>query len=150
MAGDIKSKYGASNTTITIALVSLADNGKVSSSEIDNSSDLFWDALVQIKVKTGVSGINANGTIPVYAMGSVDGGTTYPDSANVDTRLIGIMNANASAATFQSNPMSVAAAFNGVLPQKWKIVVENQTSSIFDTTSGNHAAFYQGIFSQYT
>jgi hypothetical protein len=146
--GDIKAKYGTSNQSITITLASLADAAKAVSNEISNTANLFLDALVQFKIKTAAAGVSSTGVVYIYAVGSADGGTSYPDSVNQTKLLIGIMDANANATTFTSVPMSVAAAFNGKLPEKWKIVVENQTGAALDATEGNHAKFYQGVLAQ--
>jgi len=148
MAGDLLLKY-ANVAAITITLASLADNGVAVSSEIDNSSNLYLDALVQLKIKT-TSTVDSTGYIAVYAVGSVDGGTSYPDSVNRKSKPIAIINANVNNTTFTSNPVSVAQAFFAGLPEKWKIVIENKTGASLDSTEGNHAKQYQGIKHQFT
>ncbi len=56
-------------------------NGAARSNAIDNSSNLFLDALVMLKTKTGASGVLASGTILIYAWGTVDPATPlYPDT----------------------------------------------------------------------
>ena len=108
--------------TFTCTLASLANStagvGR-QSTVIDNSANLFMDAIVTIKIKTGASGTAANGFISVYAFGTTDGGTTYTDgfgasdaAATVSAaRLIGTFPAVANATTYISQQMSVAAAF---------------------------------------
>jgi len=150
MPGDLQIKYGLSNQPITLLLANLADGSKATSDEISNVSDLFHDVLVQLKVKTGAAGVSATGVLYVYAVGSADGGALYPDSENDERRPIGIIKANADAATFVSELMSIAEAFNGKLPERWKVVVKNQTGAALDGTESNHSKFYQGVFSQYT
>jgi hypothetical protein len=44
--------------------------------------------------------------------------------------------------------MSVASVFGGVLPERWGIVVVNQSGGAFDTTVANHLKFFQGILAQ--
>jgi hypothetical protein len=44
--------------------------------------------------------------------------------------------------------MSVAAAFGGVLPERWGIIVENKTGGALDSTEGNHAKLWQGVLGQ--
>jgi hypothetical protein len=148
----VKPKYGTNNQAITVTLASLAFPNARSSAAIDNTSNLYLDALVQIKVKTG-SGVSANGYVNVYAYGTADGGTSYPDGAGTDAavtlnvarqKLLGSIPAAASATTYISEPMSVAAAFGGVLPDHWGIIIENETGAALDATEGNHAKFYQG------
>lgn len=135
---------------ITIVLDSLADGDVAASSPISNSSDLFLDALVQLSVKTNASGVDtAAGVIRVFVIASVDGGTTYPGAPNDELLPIGVFNANADATTFHSQPMSVAKAFNGIMPKEWKLVVKNDTGAALDATEGNHTKQYQGIQGQY-
>lgn len=151
----IKPLYGSNNQSITCTLASLANNGLRQSTAIDNSSNLFIDALVVIKVKSG-SGTSSTGAVYIYAYGTVDGGSTYSDGATgsdgsftptspTNLRLIGIINVVANTTTYTSSPMSVAAAFGGVLPDHWGIVVENKSGGSLDSTEGNHAKMYQGI-----
>lgn len=154
----LKSSYGASGQTITCTLASLANTGQRSGLAIDNTSDLAVDVLVQMKIKSGASGVSASGYANIYAYGTTDGGTTYPEGAGTDTgvtltsppnvRLIGTLNIVANATTYIGEPMSVAAAFGGILPQKWGIIVENKSGAAFDGTEGNHAKLYQEIFGQ--
>ena len=150
MPGDLPLKYGASNRPITILLAGLANGSKATSEEISNAADLFHDALVQLKVKTGASGVSSTGVLYVFAIGSADGGASYPDSENDERKPIGIIKANADATTFISELMSVAAAFNGKLPERWKIVVKNETGAPLDGNEPDHIKFYQGVLVQYT
>lgn len=153
---DIKIKYGTGGQTITITLASLASGSAQESTALDNATDLFLDALVQIKLKSGASSTSSTGYANVYAYGSVDDGTSYNGNATgtnasitlaspPNLRLIGVIAVVANATTYRGI-FSVAAAFGGVLPKKWGIVVENQSGAALDSTGGNHAATYQGIY----
>lgn len=161
MAGDIKAKYGTSNQAITCTLASLANNGARQSDVVDNSSNLFVDALVFIKVKSGGSGTSAAGVVNVYAVGTVDGGTTYTENAGAsdaaitlttppNAKLIGSVNVVANSTTYYSGPFSVASAFGGQLPDHWGLVIENKSGGTLDGTEGNHDKRYQGVLGQYT
>lgn len=161
MAGSLLSLYGTSNQTITITIASLATNGQQQSTAIDNSSSLFLDALVQLKVKTGGASTSATGYCNVYALGTTDGGTSYSDGGTgtngsitltnpPNARLIGAFYLTANATTYISTPFSVAAAFGGILPQKWAIVLENKTGGTLDATGGSHFCIFQGISGSYT
>jgi len=152
---DVKNAYGSAGQAITITLASLADGAIRQSTAVDNSTNLFMDALVSVKVKTGASGGDAGDVIKVYAYGSVDGGTTYSGectgtdgsiSTNRNLSLLYVIKANAATTTFYSPPLSVASAFGGTLPQKWGIVVENSTGAALDGTGGNHSVQYQGVY----
>lgn len=160
MAGNILQQLGSNNQTITITLASLANNSARESTVIDNTSNLFMDAGVMVKIKTGGSSTTSIGYANIYAYGTSDGGTTYSDTctgsdaavtltAPPNLKQIGIINLVANSTTYKAGPFSVAAAF-GYLPAKWGIVIENKCGGTFDSTGGNFAVFYQGVEYQYT
>ena len=155
MATTFESKYGANGQALTITLTSLASAGQRGSAAVDNTANLFLDALVQLKIKTGT--VVAPSVINVYAYGTADGGTDYGDGVTgtdaaqtltspPNLTLIGVINCPANATTYVSNPMSVARAFGGVLPDHWGIVVENKTGAAFDASVAS--AWYQGVLGQ--
>jgi len=161
MAGDLNIKYGSNNQTITISVASLTNASARQSTAIDNTSNTFIDALVFVKLKTGGSGTSSSGYCNIYALGTADGGTTYTENAGssdaaitltnpTNAKLIGVVNMVANATTYYAGPFSVAAAFNGILPDHWIIVIENRTGATLDSTSGNFSVFYQGIEAQYS
>lgn len=154
---DFKTKYGASNQAITITFTSLANNGARQSTPIDNSSNLYKNALVSVKVKSNSSGTVATGYVNVYAYGTTDGGSTYGGvTGTVDggvtltsppnLRLIGVINVVANSTVYESGPFSVASAFGGELPEKWGIVIENKSGATLDAAIGS--AWYQGVYEQ--
>lgn len=155
----IKSLYGSNGQAITITLASLANNSAQASTAIDNTSNLFVDALVFVSVKSGGSSTSASGSVQVYAYGTADGGTNYTEGATgsnagitltspTNLRLIGSLNVVANATTYKAGPFSVAAAFGGVLPDHWGIVILNSSGGTLDSTEGNHLKVYQGVQSQ--
>jgi hypothetical protein len=160
MATIFKNNYDTEAQAITVTLASLANAAARQSTVVDNTSFLYLDVLVQLVLKSGASGVSANGFVNVYAFGTVDAATpTYGESAGAsdaaitlvaptNLRLIGTVNVVANATTYKSNPMSVAAAFGGVLPEKWGIVIENQSGASLDSTEGNHKKIYQGVWAQ--
>lgn len=152
----ILTAYGSSNSSITITLTTLADSAARQSTAIDNSTNLFLDALVFLKLKSGASSVSATGVANIYAFGTADGGTTYTEGAGAsdaaitlvsptNLRFVGSVNMVANATIYDGGPFSIAAAFNGVLPQKWGIVVENKTGAAFDGSVAS--AWYQGVYS---
>lgn len=156
MASTIKALYGANAQAITCTLASLATGSARSALAIDNTSNLYLDVLVQVAIK--VTTPSATGYINIYAGATTDGGTTYTDGGGTDAaltlvsppniKLIGRLNTPTNTATYKSQPMSVSAAFGGVLPDHWFIVIENQSGVSLDSTEGNHIKQYQGIQSQ--
>lgn len=159
-AGAVLLSYGTS-TAITITLAGLPPDGAARSSlAIDNTTDLFLDALVQLQVKTGSDAIPASCVLNIYAYGTSDGGTSYPEGTGTDVAvtltvpnnlvMIGQISIPANTTSYTSNPFSVAAAFGGAMPAKWGVVVEHITwstggGSNLDATGGNFKCFYQGI-----
>lgn len=154
---NITQGYGTSNQAITITIASLANGSSRQSTIVDNTSNLFTDALVLLKIKTGASGTTTTGVVTVYAFGTTDNGTTYSENAgasdaaitltsNPNVRLVGVINCVANATTYYSPVFSIASAFGGVLPAKWGIIINNGTGGALDSTGGNHSAVYQGVY----
>lgn len=166
MAGNVELKYGTSNQTITITLASLTASATVgrASTAVDNTSNLFIDALVSGFVDVG--SVSGDKQVLIYAYGSADGGTTYSgqNGANsitgtdvgftradpTDLRLIGVLACPTSSVKMLFGPYSVAQAFGGILPASWGIVVFNDSGATFSATAGNNKAWYQGVLAQYT
>jgi hypothetical protein len=157
---DLLQSYAASaNLTCSLAPsgTGLAADGARESTAIDNSSNLYLDALVQLHVKLAAGSPSGDKAVYVYAYGSEDG-TNYTDNATgsdaaitlrtpTNLKLIGaIACPDSGGLTYKSHPMSIAAAFGGVMPRKWGIVIQNKTGVAFDGTEGNHAKRYSGIY----
>lgn len=144
----IKLKYDTA-LSINILLASLADNNSIVSNEIDNSLNLYEDYLVRFSIKTGAAGVSSTGKIFFYAVGAIDDtGRTYP-SNNKGLLALGLpMDAIVNATTYVSNVYSIRKSFNGILPNYFKIVVDNQTGSALDATEANHNKRAQGIWRQ--
>jgi hypothetical protein len=152
---DVKTAYGTSNQSITITITSLTNGSAQQSTAVDNTSNKFLDVLVQLIIKSAGSSTSATGSVNVYAYGTADGGSHYSDSATgsngsitltapPNMRLIGVINVVANSTTYVGGPFSVAAAFGGILPDHWGIVVENKSGATLDASVGS--AFYQGTY----
>lgn len=162
MAAEIKVKYAAASATaITITLNSLASGAAREGTAVDNSSALLLDALVQVTVTTPALTPAADKAVYVYAYGALeatspeypsdDNGITGVDAAYTpndptNLKLIGVIPVLTASKTYRSEPLSVAAAFGGILPVKWGIVVLNKSGQAL-AASGNSAK-YMGIVSQ--
>lgn len=162
MTADIKGKLGTTNQPITITLNGLVDDAYRASVAVDNTTDLFLDALVQLKIDTADVGAPAGDmNALVYAYGTADDGTTYSGGASgldaayggvagqliTNCKLLGIVSVDAQNEVFESDLMSIASAFGGIVPAKWGIIVMNQVGQAL---GANSAAFYQGIYAQTT
>ncbi len=155
---DIKAKYGTSNQAITVTLASLANNGARASTAIDNTTNLFLDALLFLTIKSGAASTATTGSVNVWAYASSDGGTNYTEGATgtdaaltlvspTNLRFVGAVNVVANATSYKAGPFSIASAF-GVMPDHWGIVIENKTGGALDATEGNHLKIYQGVQAQ--
>lgn len=159
MAADLKVKYGTSNQTVTVTVASLTNTSARECTVIDNTTNVHPDAGLFLSLKSPASATSAAGYVVIWAYGTADGGTNYTQSATgsdagitltvpPNARRVGVMNMVANAVTYKAGPYSVAAAFGGVLPQKWGIIIENQSGGTLDSTGGNHSVFYQGDLGQ--
>jgi len=158
--GTIKPLYGTNNQSMTITMASLASAAARASTAVDNTTNLYEDVHIFFKMATNTAGVSATGYINIYAYGTVDGGTTYPeaitgtDAAITLTTppnlvLIAQLNANAVSKTYTFGPVSFCRMYGlDKLPAKWGVVVVNQTGAAFTATAGNYAVTYQGINGQ--
>ena len=157
MAGNILNKYGTPNQSITCTITSLATANQRQSTVIDNSTNLFTDALVMVQAKTASSSTSATGYVDVYAYACVDGGTIFSGGASGSDAAfsgplaslfkLGRLPTVANSTIYDGGPWSVASAF-GSLPQKWGIVVDNESGATLDASTGS--AIYQGVEGSYT
>jgi len=149
--------YGSDAQSITITLNSLGQSDAQASTVIENTTNLFLEALVVVIIVAAASGVSANGTADIYAYGSVDDGANYPEGITgtngsitlnnpTNLRRIGTLFVNVDSTTYVSEPLSVASAFGGVLPSYWGIVVVNNSGAAF--ASSGCSAEYQGVYAQ--
>jgi hypothetical protein len=157
---DIKAQYGGSNQSITITINGLTSDAKRESTAIDNSTNCFLDALVQVKIATNTSADSTGDkSVYVYVYGTADEGTSCSGNASgSDTsfgtdpqqlnncRLIGVIYAPTQNQIYESDLMSISSAFGGFLPQRWGIIVHNKTGQTLKTSGCS--AVYQGLYAQ--
>ena len=154
----------AASADITITLASLASSsGRIagrSSAAISNASNKYIDALVGGKITPGTTPAGGS-VIEVWVYAAVDDTPTYPDVidgtdaadafGDVYSKVSALRLAKAilpdatSDQTYWIAPFSVAALFDGVMPQHWGIFVTHDTGVALNDTSGNHAFSYTGI-----
>lgn len=145
----------ANSAAISITLNGLTDGSARESDAIDNTSNQYLDALVNVTV-TLTTGTPDPPTaeVKVYVYGSEDG-TNYGDNATgsdaaitlrspSNFKLLGsIATPDADSLTYISQPMSVARAFGGWLPRKWGLIVVNNSG--FDLDSSGNSVTYTGL-----
>lgn len=146
--------YGA-KTDLTWTPASVANATYDFSASVDNSSNLYVDALVSGKITTGTS--PTAGTITFYVYGEdgngqysggvsgSDGGTPGSgEQTQIPIMLIVTTDATSNH-TYEYGPIAIAQFFGGVLPRKWGIGMLNSTGVALNSTAGNHVCAYQGI-----
>ena len=160
---DLKLAYPAASD-LTITLASLASDTNLltgrESATIDNSANLFLDYLISGKITAGTSPTAAR-SIEVWAVGSWDG-TNWPDvfdgtesaetitSSDIKSSVCRFVAAMATSATsnvaYHFGPVSLAAAFGGVLPPKIVLFVTHSTAVALNATAGNHQIRLQPVY----
>lgn len=159
-SGDIKLAYQAVQTMTVTNLHSLASSTTAGwqSAQVDNTSDLFEDALVMIILDfANTAPANSKG-VYVYAAGGLEtavlsnpatgtqGTITLVDvtTAAQNLRQIGFIPYTTQDEIAESSPISVAAGFGGVLPPFWAIVLMNHSGAAL-AGSGNTVK-YRGVY----
>ena len=160
---DLKLSYPAASD-LTITLASLASDTNLltgrESAVIDNTANLYLDILISGKITAGTSPTAAR-SIEVWAVGSWDG-TNWPDvfdgtesaetitsadiKASVTRYLAAMATANPSDRAYHFGPVSLAAAFGGVLPPKIVLFVTHSTAVALNATAGNHQIRLQPVY----
>lgn len=152
----------SANTTITMDLSGLASSSTFlagrESTQIDNTSNKYVDALVRGYVSTG-TGPTANTSILVYVYGSDDSLATVPidvldgtDSAETISNS-GVLSSSLKLAAMITNqttgnnfqhtcaPFSVAALFGGVMPKYWGLYIAHNTGAALYSNAVNTDSF---------
>lgn len=154
----VKPSYAAS-AALTITLDGLAASSIYGrqSAVVDNTTNLYDDALLGVTIVTPASGTlsSTSPNVTVYLYAAMDATPHYTDGASgsdaaftmpsqpnlIPFMVIGVGSASqalSGALTVYAGPRSVAAAFGGVLPSKWGIVAVNNLGVALGT--GNAAA----------
>lgn len=147
----------AQNLTLTLASLASSATAGRESTAVDNTTNLFIDAICQIACKLQTGTPANDKAIYVFAYGSVDG-TNYTDNATgtdaaitlrdpSNHRLVCVIPVpDSGGLTYESQPFSIAQAFGGILPPKWGIVVRNYTGVALSATESDHFYKYRGVY----
>jgi hypothetical protein len=153
--------YSATNTAMTITLANLSNAAARSSVYVDNSTTLYFDATVRVKIGNAtVTG--TDNAVYVYGYGGQDttcfgGWSSGTDAAVLTTptnmSLLGVIsyvNPPFTSTNLCLYIGSVAQAFGGNLPKYWGVVVDNRTGASLVNTATNHSISYSGIYATST
>lgn len=162
----IKVVYGtAANFTKTNANLASSATAGWKSNAIDNSTNLFLDALVMLQL-AAVNTAPANSkAIFLYAFalldtagslytstgdGTIDGseGTvTFPDVTTlpVDVPLLGVVPYPVQNKAINAGPFSVARCFGGILPSKWGVAMVNHSGMTLSVTNIVYQPVYNSV-----
>ena len=141
---DAKWAYPA-GAAYTITLNSLASAGYVTGNEVDNTTNLYLDYLAEFVIADVTEA--GNKQIVIFAISSLDG-TNYSDAPSTtkpqaNASFVGTISLDGTGA-YRSKAMSVAAAFGGILPPKFKLVAYND-AGVSLAASGN-SAYLRGVY----
>ena len=142
----------AAKTAITWTGTSLANGSARGSTAVDNTTNLYDDAIVQVQ-SNGIAG--ATLTLDFYVYSSLSD-TTYSDGATgtdaaftaanrKNSVWIGSVTMNAATAVNATLAKSVASCFGGVMPARWGLIGVNSSGAALSATAGDHVISYQGI-----
>ena len=156
-----KISYNVTANALTITLNSLASSSTAGrgSAAVDNTTNLYDDALVEVILKTTSASTPGNDKAAyIYVYGSADGanydgsslesvGTDAAVTIDNPTNLKGprvlvVLNSNASYKT----SFNIASFFGGVMPLKWGVVVQNFSGMGLTGTPTDHSVTYTGIY----
>jgi len=147
----------ASPVTLTLTSANLASSATAGwqSDGQDNTTNLYLDAIVQVKLAAVNTAPASSKAIFLYAFGVADGATTdygstgaaavtgsvgtltFPDvTANsVPCPVLGIIPYPTQNVAIISQPFSIARAFGGILPAKYAIGMVNFSGMTLNITS---------------
>lgn len=157
----------SSPTTITLSPASLASSTTFvagrESTEVDNTTNLYVDALVQGRVTVGTTP-TANTRIQIHVWGSdtslattaldtldgTDSAETLTNTGMLNTVLKLAAVIDVSAATsdlaYPFAPFSVATALGlTTLPRYWGLYLTHNTVAALHATAGNHVFSFTGV-----
>jgi len=150
--------FGTASQAITITLASLASGSAKESDAVDNTTNLFHDAELELQIKFQAGSPSGQKRVNVYIAVSQDG-TDFMDNATgsdasitlrAPTNLFGpfpIQVPDSGGLTYKAVIPSVVAIIGGThLPPKWSIIIENQTGVTFSATEGDHVKAYRGQY----
>jgi len=133
---DLKVAYAAEASITFSGLDGLADGSSVTSSEVDNSSNLYPSMVLHLELQ----GDSASNTDLCYVwLKASDGAGTAEYGTDAADWLVG---------TALMNGTTAVDAFFVVhdLPAKFKVRVQNESGDALETTGSPNVGGYQGMY----
>lgn len=126
-------------TALTISMNSLANGAYATSDAFNATVDDPLDVLVEVTVTPGVTTVNQQAV--VFAVASLDNSAYQTGPVAADETVLNFVGVLPliTDSTIQRRIFSVAAAFGGVLPPYFKIIVKNDSGAAF--AASGHSLF---------
>lgn len=129
--------YGTATSLTVSALSTLASANYATSNAYNCTTTKPIDVLVELAVTTG-SGLGTNPQVVLFVISSFNNtnfssqNTSATDTTHdADMKLLGVMPLPTATASERSPAFSVAAAFGGILPPYFKVVIKNSSGAAF-------------------
>ncbi len=140
----------AAKATITWTGTSLANGSARESTVVDNTTNRYRDARIRFQTKGQASG---TAYVDVYVYTAL-GDTTYTDGATgtdaaftaanrFNSRYLGSIKCNANTSAVQAE-FQLSDVFS-TCPDKWGLIVINNSGAALSATGGDHVVEYEGI-----
>jgi len=156
---DIKTKFGSLVTMSSTACIMLTAGSAIGweSSAVDNSGNLYQDALIQFSISFGASAPAGDKALYIYAYGAMSSTFSSPITGSqglvtagnaltgTNIRPLYVMTLGTASQTLISPPISVNTTFGGVLPPKWGIFILNDAGSTL-LTAAAVAIKWKGVY----
>jgi hypothetical protein len=151
----------SSPTNFVLGLDGLANNSSRASTAISNTTTQYLDVLVSLEFFISTGTLSTSGAalyVYAYSVGfngsftdgisGTDSNFTLPSPTNLKLVQIVPYTGTVGGSTVFSNSFSIAAAYGGILPSEFGILVQNQTGAALAGTAGaqvNNSASFVGI-----
>lgn len=146
----------ASAASITCTMASKTSGQGRRSAVVDNSSNLYIDALVLVSLTIGT--FTSPARFDVYAYASADDGTTYETGGSTDAdwntirgdeKFLFSVNCYTNSTAF-AGVGTVARAYGGRQPRNWGIIISQTNCGTLNGTETNHIKKFQGVTETFT
>lgn len=137
---NLTTQYGTVTSITATGLSTLANTSTVVSSTVDNTTNLFLDALLEVVV-THSSAPSAAGYVEIYVKTSIDN-SDFDDDNN--HKWVGTLAIGSTATGTRKRIVSIAAALGGSMPSYWQVFIRNSSGAAFSAGTLS----YRGITAQ--